>query len=199
MSLNADFSGLNKQRKKALRQKMREHLASISIKRWKEAEKTLFQRLILHEAVQSAESILMYVAKNEEIDLRNLENWARIYKKRLYLPKIIGEGRMEFLLWKQDALLKENRFSIPEPDLSSDIWSADKEESAFLLIPGLAFSKDKYRLGRGAAFYDRYLKLVEKARERSYLKVAGPCLKEQLMERLPVDSWDVQLDELIIV
>ncbi len=56
-----------------------------------------------------------------------------------------------------------------------------------ILVPGLAFDKRGFRLGRGKGHYDRYFK------DYSGLKV-GVCYDEQILEELPEDQWDERLD-----
>lgn len=59
-----------------------------------------------------------------------------------------------------------------------------------LLIPGVAFDKRGNRLGRGKAYFDRYLKHF------AGLKI-GLAYEFQLVERLPVDEWDRAMDMIV--
>ena len=62
----------------------------------------------------------------------------------------------------------------------------------FVLVPGLAFSRDGHRLGRGGGFYDRLLA----GRARDAVKV-GVCFALQLHEAIPSEVHDVVLDAVI--
>lgn len=62
----------------------------------------------------------------------------------------------------------------------------------FVLVPGLAFSRDGHRLGRGGGFYDRLLA----GRARHAVKV-GVCFSLQLHDRIPTEAHDVTLDAVI--
>ena len=58
---------------------------------------------------------------------------------------------MNFFTWKKNEVLSVNKFGLLEP-----IKSISKIPD-IILIPVLAFDEDKYRLGYGKGFYDRYL------------------------------------------
>ena len=59
------------------------------------------------------------------------------------------------------------------------------------LVPLLAYSPQKYRLGYGGGFYDR---TIEKYRKMKNIITIGVAFDGQLCEDLPVDSHDEALD-----
>ncbi len=60
----------------------------------------------------------------------------------------------------------------------------------FVIVPGLAFTPDGYRLGYGGGFYDRFLSLVQAPN-------AGVCFAEQIVPELPVEAHDVRVQRVI--
>ncbi len=58
-----------------------------------------------------------------------------------------------------------------------------------MLVPGLAFDEQGYRLGRGAGHYDRLL-----PRLRSDAVCWALCLSCQLLSRLPIEPHDRPLN-----
>lgn len=63
----------------------------------------------------------------------------------------------------------------------------DPQSMAGLLIPGLAFDLEGYRLGRGKGYFDRFLE--------SYLGIKiGVAPEAQIFNRLPRDIWDQRMD-----
>lgn len=66
-----------------------------------------------------------------------------------------------------------------------------KSSPKIFLVPGLGFTKSLQRLGRGKGFYDRYL-----AKSDGYIKI-GVCSEAQLLEELPTDDFDIDMDFLI--
>lgn len=63
-----------------------------------------------------------------------------------------------------------------------------REISGFL-VPGLAFDRKGFRLGRGKGYYDQYLASFKG------IKV-GVIPQTRLFPELPTDAWDVRMDYL---
>ena len=61
-----------------------------------------------------------------------------------------------------------------------------------ILVPGLAFSKDRHRLGRGGGFFDHLLA----GRAAKAFKV-GICFSFQLLDTIPTESHDVVMDAIV--
>lgn len=73
-------------------------------------------------------------------------------------------------------------------------WS-EGETSPFMLVPGVAFTKDGKRLGHGKGFYDIYIEKLQKAGLKPYLcGVALPC---QIVTDLATDKHDILMDRVI--
>ena len=61
-----------------------------------------------------------------------------------------------------------------------------------VLVPGLAFSKDRHRLGRGGGFFDRLLA----GRAAQAFKL-GVCFSFQLLDSVPIDAHDILMDAVV--
>ena len=75
------------------------------------------------------------------------------------------------------------RWGIWEPTDEAPLLS-DYSRLDLVVVPGVAFSSDGKRLGRGKSFYDRFLPLVPRA---AFVGVCYPC---QVVEQIPADPWD---------
>jgi 5-formyltetrahydrofolate cyclo-ligase len=62
----------------------------------------------------------------------------------------------------------------------------------FILVPGVAFSKDRHRLGRGGGFFDRLLA----GRGAKAFKL-GLCFSFQLLESIPTEPHDIVMDAVV--
>ena len=81
---------------------------------------------------------------------------------------------MNFYKWKKNDFLFLNKYGIPEP------LKTKKIIPRIILIPLLAFDKDKNRLGYGKGFYDKYLnKYIKKKKNILTVGVAFSFQKYQ--------------------
>ena len=62
-----------------------------------------------------------------------------------------------------------------------------------IVVPGVAFTLDGSRLGRGGGYYDRFLSRPE----IQHAATIGICFPCQLLDRLPVEPHDVRMDHII--
>ena len=79
------------------------------------------------------------------------------------------------------------QWGIWEPTDEAPLLS-DYSRLDLVVVPGVAFSSDGKRLGRGKSFYDRFLPLVPRA---AFVGVCYPC---QVVEQIPADPWDIGMD-----
>lgn len=82
------------------------------------------------------------------------------------------------MMWLRDILIYRN------PDETRNLEEA-ADETALLLVPGVAFDKDRHRCGYGKGFYDRYL-----SRHTQHATVAM-ALDFQIVETVPSDVYDI--------
>jgi 5-formyltetrahydrofolate cyclo-ligase len=61
-----------------------------------------------------------------------------------------------------------------------------------ILVPGIAFSKDRHRLGRGGGFFDRLLAGPAKGAFK-----LGICFSFQVLETLPNEAPDIVMDAVV--
>lgn len=79
-------------------------------------------------------------------------------------------------------------FCFPSPD-PSDLLEQGVD---LALVPGLAFTAQGLRLGRGGGYFDRFLK--------SFTGTSvGVCFQEQVLEEIPVEPHDQSVDALLIL
>lgn len=69
------------------------------------------------------------------------------------VPLCRGKGRMTARRIRSADELVSGRFGIPEPPEDAELV----EDPAAAVVPGLAFSPDGHRIGRGGGYYDRWL------------------------------------------
>ena len=62
----------------------------------------------------------------------------------------------------------------------------------FILVPGVAFSPNGYRLGRGKGYYDKFLS------KYSNLFTVGVCFREQFYLDIPTEPHDIPMQRVIV-
>jgi len=71
--------------------------------------------------------------------------------------------------------------------------AVDPESIDLVLVPGLAFTPAGARLGRGGGHYDRFLPTL-----RLGCAVVGVCFAEQLLDELPHEDHDGNMDVVVV-
>ena len=136
------------------------------------------------------QTVMLYVSAFPE-ELRTDEYWARAYEggKRVISPRVDRAARRLRLYRVEDPRteLRPGVLGIPEP--RDDLPEVAPESIDWVLVPGLAFDEQGYRLGRGAGHYDRLL-----PRLRPDAVCWALCLSCQLVAGLPVEPHDMPLD-----
>ena len=128
---------------------------------------------------KSADNVLIYYPKENEIDLLDLLN----DDKKFYLPKIEGNN---LLICPFSQELSISKFNTLEP--CTDAVSSNILDLA--IVPALMADKCGNRLGYGGGFYDRFLKNANVT-----TLVALPI--ELVIDQLPFEEHDVEIDFLI--
>lgn len=108
--------------------------------------------------------------------------------KKVALPKVDGD-EMDFYPVESLTDVKPGYFGILEPVTTKKV----EVNQGFMTVPGVAFTKEGYRMGYGKGFYDRYLERFPK------IYTCGLAYECQLVEHLPIEPHDKKLDELIVL
>lgn len=124
----------------------------------------------------SVKTIALFASLPDEPDLREFVAWCVEQQYTLLVP--------DPLQW-QAFVLRENKHSIYPIQHPIDI----------LLVPGVAFSRDWKRLGRGGGRYDRMIAQVRQNNPSCH--IIGVCFAQQLVDDLPTEPHDQLVDEVV--
>ncbi len=122
-----------------------------------------------------AETVLAYLSFGKEISLDELIQKSLEEQKTLGVPLIEGSTRMSFRKldsWPSRGF-EINKWGIREPGKTYPVLSPGK--NTLILVPGLGFSSDGKRMGRGGGFYDRYLEKADLRNPFSWGLLAMPA------------------------
>ena len=135
-------------------------------------------------------NLSIYYPMSYEVNTLKLLELNTKDKIRFFLPVIKGNNSMYFHNWQKDDLLQINKLGILEPMILNSHKVPD-----VMLIPMLAFDKDKNRLGYGGGFYDRYLNKFLKKNKN--IITVGIAFSFQNYHKIPISDEDVKLDYIL--
>ena len=138
-------------------------------------------------AFREAKTVLLYWSMDDEVYTHDFVN--RWYKdKCLLLPCVDGDDLLLRRYTGPDSLQPGPQFGIPEP--VGPVFEA-LEQVQMIVVPGVAFDRNRNRMGRGRGFYDRLLKSTPNA-----VKV-GVAFSFHIFDTIPTEPFDVPMDEVV--
>ncbi|MFC2028761.1 5-formyltetrahydrofolate cyclo-ligase [Chloroflexota bacterium] len=138
--------------KKQLRKEYRALRSSLVAKFRKQASSRICQHIRSWSIFQRAEVVLTYIPMNGEVDLLPL--LAGDSKRDWVIPRIHSHSRMTLHPYHPQKLVR-HKYGMLEPDVS--LPSVPPSRVDLVLVPGLAFDLQGWRLGYGGGFYDVFL------------------------------------------
>lgn len=189
-----DEVGRIRARKVALRAEMVRRVAALDPDHRAAEEAALLAQLKDLPAFKGASTPLLYVGHlPEEIDTSPLVEAVLAAGRRLICPRVDRAARRLRLheVGRPAVDFRAGAFGIPEP--RPNLPEVDPAEVDFVLVPGLAFDRRGYRLGRGAGYYDRLLPRIGAEVPRVAL-----ALSPQLVDEVPIEPHDRPVDRLLL-
>ncbi len=149
----------------------------------------ILEKVLKSEAFQQAKTVACYFSIRSEVETGELMTRALLLGKCVALPKTCGDELVFYRIDGEEPLVK-SRFGVPEPD-GNEEKRIDPKTIDLLIVPGVAFDEQGYRLGYGKGFYDRFLPKTDAKR-------IGLAFREQILSKpLPRDDFDQPVDQVI--
>lgn len=144
----------------------------------------IIERLEALPAFQEAQSILVYVSMGSEVETLGLiKRW--LGRKEIVVPKVAKDSLETFVL-KDFSQLSPSHFGVLEPVDGERVLL---DRVGLVLVPGIAFDRQGYRLGYGKGYYDRLLSAYGG-------RTIGLAYSFQITEALPREPWDIPVEAL---
>ncbi len=142
---------------------------------------------------QQSTNIMLYIATKYEVQTEDIIKSAQKDKKRIFIPLIIQKENkllpslvcdfgQELTIGALGIMQPKREFYRIYPPSVLDL----------VVVPGVAFTIQGYRLGRGGGYYDQFLTQLD----TSSLSVAL-AFEMQILEKIPCTEKDIPVDYII--
>ncbi len=173
-----------------IRKKYIELRKNISPIQRKIAEKRIFELIKNHPIVQNEKNIMIYISTKYEVATDEIIKYFFKKLKNVYVP-VIKNKEIKIVKIDEKTIFIENKYGIKEPLKERKYINCRVLDVVF--VPGVCFTKNGERLGRGGGYYDKFLKKIS----NDSVKIIGICYDNQLALKIPQNENDVQVDEII--
>lgn len=174
--------------KTEIRKKKIALLKQLSTKEKEAEEHQLYTQLFESNYWKKADTIAVTMSQDFEIDTRPIITEAWKVGKKVVLPRAKKKRVMDFVLYTPDTPLETSSFGIVEP--AAHLSAVEKDDIDLMIVPGLAYSRNGYRIGFGGGYYDRFLT------DYRGMKISL-VLKSQQIDAWTPETFDIPLDALI--
>jgi len=176
------------QTKERIRKEILEKLRNQKPEKRFQKSKTIKEKLFLLKEFKEAKNLICYVSLKEEVDTFGIIKEALKSGKRIFAPVIDGDQLGISEIKDLDKDLQKGPLGVLQPNKKEQI----REKIDLVIIPGLAFDKNRARLGRGKAYFDTFLKDLSKS-----VKTVGLAYDFQVLKSIPVTPHDIPVDIVI--
>lgn len=170
------------------RQKLKRKIASLDENFLGTSNHLILQNVLSLPEIQNCERILIYCSMGREIDTRQIIEKMFVSGKTVALPVCEGDGIMHFSVLSPDGPKIEGMYGIMEPE--KDAQKITPRDGDIIVVPGLTFDRQGYRMGKGSGYYDRFLT------RQKFISVglARDCL---IYDDVPREAHDMKVNILV--
>lgn len=176
--------------KSELRKYMKLMRASLSYEDRLYYSRCISETLFNTDGYKNSSTILAYISYGTEVNTAFIIDRALQDNKKVAVPKVIDNQTMLFYYISSRNELTEGAYCILEPADNNPVCTV-MSENTLMIMPGLAFDINKYRLGYGKGYYDRYLK------NKNIKKYMFAFEIQKLDKRLEINQYDIPADKII--
>ncbi|MEI2403783.1 5-formyltetrahydrofolate cyclo-ligase [Niallia taxi] len=176
--------------KQEIRSRVLAELRAIPKPAYEQLSYEIAQNLYNHPLFQKASHVGVTISRFPEVDTYQIIRAAWAQGKKVSVPKCLPKTRaMEFRILERFDQLESIYSGLYEP-MEAETKLTEANEIELLLVPGVAYSKDGYRIGFGGGYYDRFLKSFHGT-------TISLAIESQLEKSLPIESHDIPVQHII--
>jgi 5-formyltetrahydrofolate cyclo-ligase len=173
-----------------LRKRIHQILAEISPEARTEKSRLICTAILGSEEYRRAAVVMLFLSMSREVDTTAIIKDAFQCGKTVAVPKLIEPRQMIPV----EIRSLETGFRIDKMGLRNPVMGdlVPCEDIDLAIVPGLAFDRQGNRLGRGAAYYDRFL-----AEPGMRAMKWAAAFSEQIVDAVPHHAMDIPMDALV--
>jgi 5-formyltetrahydrofolate cyclo-ligase len=179
--------------KAALREQMKQTRLALSAADVQRRSAPIVAQLVELEAFRRAASVMLYLPVRNEVDTTRAVTACVNGGKVLVLPRMDYEHD-RIVAHRVDDVATQlvlGRMDLVEPDpAQTEVVAPDEIE--LVVVPGLAFDRQGYRIGWGLGYYDAFLAGLGARAER-----VGLAYEFQVVDAVEHDGHDVPMDSVV--
>lgn len=141
----------------------------------------IMERVLSMPLYQEKDCLYVYVDFNREVKTRALIERALADGKTVAVPKVM-RGSMVFIRLTDFSQLGRGYYGIMEPKGGEEV----RREDALMLMPGVAFDRQRRRIGYGGGYYDRFLAA------HPGIATAALAFGFQVFDEIPAEETDIR-------
>jgi 5-formyltetrahydrofolate cyclo-ligase len=178
--------------KKQIRKEVMADRKSLPLEQATANSESVFANVKKSGLIDKHDHIMAYMDFRNEVQTTEMIEYMWGIGKSVYIP-LVNNDDMSITVHKienfEDMSISSFGIREPNPEKTPPI---DANAVELILAPGVAFSKDGYRIGYGAGCYDRLLSIIDKKPV-----VAALAFELQMVPKVPHEDHDVKMDFII--
>ncbi|XP_026812537.1 5-formyltetrahydrofolate cyclo-ligase [Rhopalosiphum maidis] len=191
---------LVKAAKTNLRINLKKKLSLMTANEITEQSKIITNKLLSHPAYKRSNRVSIYLSMDSEVQTYSIVKNIFDSGKICFIPKY-NKSEMSMVKIKSIGELNslpKTKWNISQPaddDVCEDALATGGLD--LIIVPGLGFTTDGKRLGRGKGYYDRCITEYKNKYPLNNLKTIGLAFSEQICEDIPTNQQDSLIDFLV--
>ncbi|GFH42302.1 5-formyltetrahydrofolate cyclo-ligase [Lactococcus hodotermopsidis] len=169
-------------KKAEIRKKMKISLNSFDLQEKQRQTTLILDQFLTSEVYRNSEIIAAFMPMPFEFDMTRV---LADQTKQIVIPKTLPNRQMIFTDFDENDLVMTD-FGVKEA-LSNVAVTPD-----LIIVPGLAWSHDGYRVGFGGGYYDRYLANFKGI-------TVSLVYNFQMVDKMPVDAYDIPIKNIFTI
>jgi 5-formyltetrahydrofolate cyclo-ligase len=178
----------HREAKRALRSDLIARRARLSPDERAARSRAIAERIEQLPAFRDAKVLAVYAALGTEVDPGEIARRAIARGVRVAFPRALGDRLLAFAVCAPAELVRGPLGAAEPPPLAPAI---DARALECLVMPGVGFSEDGLRLGRGGGYYDATLRTLPAVAR------VGLAFEVQLVPTLPREPHDAPMDAVV--